>query len=192
MFIHPEKAKKEQVLDELVAIYEGRATGRYGLSHINQRAHALQSGQHARTQGLASHIVVAALLHDIGHMLHTLGSHPAAAGIDDRHEDVGADWLSNFFEPAVCEPVRLHVAAKRYLCTVEPEYFGRLTRDSVESLELQGGQMSPEEVIAFKRHASWKDAVLVRRIDELAKDPHAVTPDFIDFAEEIMQSVRAQ
>lgn len=178
---------KQQALEALLAIYDGRATGRYGLSLINQRAHAVQSGYHARAQGLSASMVVAALLHDIGHMVHDLGEHPAAQGLDDRHEEVGAAWLIGYFGPEVTEPIRLHVAAKRYLCAVEPDYRSRLSSDSIESLNLQGGQMSSAEVSAFRNQPCWEDAVALRRIDELAKDPDGPMPDFVAFAPEILQ-----
>jgi len=180
--------KAKQALDEITAIYIGRATGPYGLSHINQLAHAVQSGHHARSRGLTTSVVVAALLHDIGHMVHTLGEHPAAIGIDDCHETIGAEWLTRYFGPEVTEPIRLHVAAKRYLCTVESDYFDKLSRDSVESLRLQGGRMTEEEVADFQQKMYWQDAVALRRIDELAKDPLGPMPDFTEFSHALLQA----
>ena len=103
--------------------------------------------------------MLASLLHDVGHMIHTLGENPAGRGIDDVHEELGADWLAKRFGPEVSEPVRLHVAAKRYLCTVESDYFGKLAPDSVRSLELQGGLMSADEVEAFRAHPQHAEAV---------------------------------
>jgi predicted HD phosphohydrolase len=179
----------QAALAHLTSIFDGRATSRYGLTLINQRAHAVQSGFHGRAQGLPASIVVAALLHDIGHMVHDLGDHPAASGIDDKHEEIGAVWLAQYFGPAVTEPVRLHVAAKRYLCTVEPGYFEKLSDDSIESLLLQGGKMSDDEVLAFKQESYWEDAIALRRIDELAKDPEGPMPKFTEFAPEILQMV---
>lgn len=163
---------------ELLQIFVGRATKRYGLSEINQLQHALQCAAHAEADGAPPATVLAALLHDVGHMIHTLGENPAGRGIDDVHEQLGADWLAERFGPDVSEPVRLHVAAKRYLCTVEPDYFGKLAPDSVRSLNLQGGLMSPEEVETFRAHPQHAEAVRVRRFDEAAKDPRASTPDF--------------
>lgn len=167
--------------DELLDIYEGRAHGRYGLSQVTQRLHALQSGAVARARGLPAPLVVACLLHDIGHMIHGLGEHPAAVGIDDRHEAIGAEWLAQRFGPAVAGPVRLHVAAKRYLCATQPGYVDLLTRDSVESLALQGGPMSAGEVSAFEAEPYWRDAVALRRVDEAAKDPDGPMPAFGEF-----------
>ena len=175
----------------LIEIYVMRAQGRYGLAQVNQRAHAVQSGALARQQRLPASLVVAALLHDIGHMVHDLGHHPAAEGIDDRHEDVGARWLSRYFGPAVCEPVRLHVAAKRYLCSIDVAYHARLTSDSVESLALQGGPMSPEETIAFRQETFWREAVMLRKIDEAAKDPDGPMPLFGAFWFDIEKCLQA-
>lgn len=163
---------------ELLAIYAGRATRRYGLSDINQLQHALQSAAHAESDGCTPATVLAALLHDVGHMIHDLGEDPASAGIDDVHEELGAQWLAERFGPDVFEPVRLHVAAKRYLCATEPDYFGKLSEDSVRSLELQGGPMSAVEVAAFRKLPFHAEAVRLRRYDEAAKDPRASTPDF--------------
>jgi phosphonate degradation associated HDIG domain protein len=163
---------------ELLEIFVGRATRRYGLSDVNQLQHALQAAAHAEADGAPPATVLACLLHDVGHMIHRLGDDPAARGVDDVHEQLGADWLAARFCREVSEPVRLHVAAKRYLCTVEADYFGKLSADSVRSLELQGGLMSAEELAAFRAHPQHAEAVRLRRFDEAAKDPRAATPDF--------------
>ncbi|MBS0518740.1 MAG: metal-dependent phosphohydrolase [Proteobacteria bacterium] len=166
---------------ELLEIFAGRATRRYGLSDVNQLQHALQAAALAEADGASPATVLASLLHDVGHMIHGLGEDPAARGVDDVHEQRGADWLAERFSPEVSEPVRLHVAAKRYLCSVESDYFGKLAPDSVRSLTLQGGLMSPEEVETFRAHPQHAEAVRLRRYDEDAKDPHARTPDFDHF-----------
>jgi [1-hydroxy-2-(trimethylamino)ethyl]phosphonate dioxygenase len=163
---------------ELLEIFVGRATRRYGLSEVNQLQHALQCAALAEADGAPPATVLASLLHDVGHMIHTLGENPAGRGVDDVHEELGADWLAERFGPEVSEPVRLHVAAKRYLCTVESDYFGKLAPDSVRSLELQGGLMSADELEAFRAHPQHAEAVRLRRFDEMAKDPRASTPDF--------------
>ena len=175
---------------ELREIYADRAERRYGLSEVSQLEHALQAATLAQANGYAPSLIAAALLHDIGHMVHDLGENPAAEGVDDVHEDTGADWLAQFFPPDVTEPVRLHVAAKRYLCTTEADYFAKLSADSVRSLALQGGKMSAEELAAFKKQPSAMDAVLLRRLDEQAKDPNAVTPTFDDFLPLLIKTLR--
>jgi phosphonate degradation associated HDIG domain protein len=172
---------RQQILD----IYTLRATGRYGLSDVDQLQHGLQAASLAERMGENSEMIVAALLHDIGHMVHDLGENPAAEGVDDRHEEMGAEWLARVFPPAVTEPIRLHVPAKRYLCAVDKGYFGKLSQDSVMSLALQGGVMSEEEVVAFERLPHFEEAVRLRRLDEAAKDPDAETPPFEHFLSHI-------
>ena len=176
---------------ELLTIFTGRATKRYGLSAINQLQHALQVAALAEKDEAPPATVLASLLHDVGHMIHQLGEDPAARGVDDVHEELGARWLAERFGPAVSEPVRLHVAAKRYLCTVESDYFGKLSADSVRSLELQGGLMSPEELAAFCAHPQHAEAVRLRRFDEAAKDPRAATPDFDHYLRHVAACRRA-
>jgi len=164
--------------DELRAIFSGRATRRYGLAQINQLQHALQCATAAEGAGEAPSLIAAALLHDVGHMIHALGEDPASHGVDDRHEEQGAQWLAERFPESVSEPVRLHVPAKRYLCAAEPGYYATLSSDSVQSLKLQGGPMSAEEMAAFERVPWAMEATRLRRFDEAAKDPHARTESF--------------
>lgn len=166
---------------EIEAIYAERANLRYGLEDISQLQHALQSAALAEARGEAPALVLAALLHDVGHMIHKLGENPAEQGVDDRHEILGAKWLAKRLPPSVSEPVRLHVEAKRYLCAVDPDYFGKLAPDSVLSLKLQGGPMSEGDTEAFRGLPFAEDALRLRRIDEAAKDPLAVTPPVSHF-----------
>jgi phosphonate degradation associated HDIG domain protein len=184
------KPSGARIIEELASLFELRAGKRYGLASISQRAHGLQAADLARKAGLSEAMVVAALLHDIGHMVHSLGEHPASQGVDDRHEVIGADWLEPWFGQEVTEPIRLHVQAKRYLCSVEPGYFQGLSPDSAESLVLQGGGMSDTEVAAFRMTPGWKDAVALRRIDECAKDPAVTAPGFEEFVASIRSCMR--
>jgi phosphonate degradation associated HDIG domain protein len=181
----------DPVRQELLDIFTSRATKRYGLSAINQLQHALQAAALAEADGAPPATVLASLLHDVGHMIHQLGEDPAGRGIDDVHEELGAAWLAERFGPEVSEPVRLHVAAKRYLCAVEPDYFAKLSPDSVRSLGLQGGPMSAGEIDDFRRHPLYAEAVRLRRYDEAAKDPRAKTPDFDHFLRHVAVCRRA-
>lgn len=164
---------------------------RYGLSDINQIQHGLQAALLAEQAGDPPSLIAAALMHDIGHMLHDLGENPAADGVDDRHEDVGHAFLVTHFGPEVTEPVRLHVAAKRYLCGKEPDYFAKLSKDSVLSLSLQGGPMSTEEIAAFEDLPHWQDAVRLRRYDEGAKVKGLQTPPLSHFMPYVAEVLRA-
>ena len=163
-------------LERISELLTLKAEGLYGLSAVNQRQHALQAAWLAEQAGCSDALIVASLLHDVGHMVHDLGENPAEAGIDDMHEQRGFEFLAGWFGPEVTEPVRLHVAAKRYLCATEADYFSRLSKDSVLSLSLQGGPMSAAEVSAFDLSAQSAAAVQLRRFDERAKVKGLETP----------------
>ena len=166
----------DQAIQEIAALLEGKGQRRYGLSGVNQLQHALQAALLAEDAGCAPALIAAALLHDIGHMVHGLGDDPAADGVDDRHEELGRAYLAALFGPEVTEPVRLHVAAKRYLCGTESDYFARLSPDSVRSLALQGGPMPAQEAAMFHARPHAADAVKLRRFDEGAKVKDLATP----------------
>jgi phosphonate degradation associated HDIG domain protein len=176
----------------LIDIYANKASGRYGLSDVNQLQHALQSATLAERDGEPSTFITAALLHDVGHMIHELGEDAADHGIDDTHEELAGRWLEQYFGPDVSEPVRLHVPAKRYLCAVDSNYFGKLSEDSVKSLALQGGPMSLEEVAEFERNPHFEAAVRLRKIDDCAKSPAAATPAFGHFVQHIEAALSAR
>lgn len=171
----------EDVIATIRDLLERRADGLYGLHDVTQREHALQSAWLAERDGHPPALIAAALMHDIGHLVHDLGENPAEEGIDDRHEELGNAWLAKHFGPAVSEPVRLHVAAKRYLCATEADYFGKLSPDSVLSLSLQGGPMSGEEVAAFEALPHHAAAVTLRRYDDEAKVKDLATPPVAHF-----------
>ena len=181
----------EAILADIARRLDINGQHQYGLSDINQIQHGLQAAWLAEQAGDPPSLIAAALVHDIGHMLHTLGENPAEAGIDDRHEDVGHAYLAERFGPEVSEPVRLHVAAKRYLCGKEADYFAKLSKDSVLSLSLQGGPMSAEEIAAFEGLAFWQEAVRLRRYDEGAKVKALQTPVLAHFLPYVEQSLRA-
>lgn len=160
-----------------------RGARQYGDEAVSQLAHALQCATLAERSGASSALIVAALLHDIGHLLGEDGA--ARSGADAEHEQVGAAALAVLFRPAVTEPIRLHVPAKRYLCAREPGYDAVLSPASRRSLALQGGAFSPEETRAFLQSPYARDAVALRRWDEAAKDPNAETPGLLHFSKHI-------
>lgn len=172
-------------------IVDGKGHRLYGLSAVNQRAHALQAAMLAEQAGSSPALIVASLLHDIGHMVHDLGENPAERGIDDKHEELGHAWLTRWFGPDVTEPVRLHVAAKRFLCASEPDYFSKLSKDSVRSLDLQGGPMSGEEMAAYRANPWSEAATALRRFDEGAKVKGLETPPLQHFLTYVARCQRA-
>jgi gamma-butyrobetaine dioxygenase len=149
---------------------------------VSQAAHMLQAAALAERDGAGPPLVAAALLHDVGHFTGTVTGRDLMAGTDDKHSEQGANWLARWFGPEVTEPVRLHVAAKRYLCAAEPGYLARLSPASVYTLGVQGGAMEPGEIAAFLASAYAEDACRVRRWDDSAKDPGAAVPPFAHFA----------
>lgn len=180
-------------LDILAELFEGEGSAEYFGEAVTQAQHMLQAGALAEAAGAPPHLVAAALLHDVGHFQGAItGRDLMENGIDNRHSHTGADWLDQWFSPEVTEPVRLHVAAKRYLCAVEPGYFDLLSDASVDTLRVQGGPMNEEQVRAFEAHPGARDAVAVRRWDEQAKDPEMQTPDFGHFRSLLDGLLRAE
>jgi phosphonate degradation associated HDIG domain protein len=166
----------------------------YGLDHVTQLEHALQAAWLAERAGESDAMVAAALLHDIGHMVHDLGEevgeNPAALGIDDSHEEAGRRFLAAWFGEDVTAPVRLHVDAKRFLCGSEADYFAKLSPDSVLSLSLQGGPMAADEQAAFAALPYSAEAVRLRRYDDAAKVQGLATPHVDHFLRHVERSLR--
>jgi phosphonate degradation associated HDIG domain protein len=157
-------------IGELLALYQSKGAVRYGREAVTQAEHALQCASLAEAEGAAPALVAAALLHDVGHLLAKQDRDPTKVrNKDDKHEDIGWGYLKDLFGLDVAEPVRLHVGAKRYLCTVEPAYFDILSPASVRSLELQGGRLPDDQVEAFRTNRHAEDAVRLRRWDDRAK-----------------------
>jgi len=179
----------EALIQQIKAAFERRGGETYG-EGVNQTDHALQAGWLAERAGAPPSLVVAALLHDIGHLIHDLPEDIAEQGIDTEHESLGSAWLSRFFGPDVTEPVRLHVEAKRYLCVAEPGYFDRLSEASILSLKLQGGPHDDEEARAFATEPYAEAAVKLRHWDEEAKVLGMKTPDLAHFEPLIRASLR--
>jgi [1-hydroxy-2-(trimethylamino)ethyl]phosphonate dioxygenase len=163
-------------VERILSLFRDSGDGAYFGEAVTETEHALQCAHWAERAGSPPEVIAAALLHDVGHLLHDLGEDFADRGIDDRHEDGGAKWLAEYFDPAVTDPVRLHVAAKRYLCAVDPTYQSGLSKASLLSLRLQGGPMSEEEVADFERKPHYRSAVAVRRWDDAAKVPGLAVP----------------
>ena len=162
-------------IDEIRAAFAKRGHEGYG-EGVSQLEHALQCAVFAERDGAAEPLVVATLLHDIGHMLHDLPEDIADQGVDTQHESLGSAWLSQHFGPEVSEPVRLHVAAKRYLCATDAKYRAQLSPASEQSLVLQGGPFTAEEIAEFERHPFYRAAVALRHWDDLAKVPGMAVP----------------
>jgi phosphonate degradation associated HDIG domain protein len=171
----------EDPVEFLIRLFKERGDAAYIGEPVSQTEHALQAAWAAERAGADNALIVAALLHDVGHLLHDLPEDCAVSGIDDAHETRGARWLEQHFGPEVTEPVRLHVPAKRFLCATDPNYTGALSEASLRSLQLQGGPMTPKEAAEFRTHPLAEAAVALRRLDEQAKIPGLPTPGLEHF-----------
>jgi len=170
---------EQDFLDRLERIFEHDGAGIYLGEDVTIAEHMLQTAVQARAGGAHDALVAAALLHDVGHLVQ-----PDAAPDDWHrgHEQVAAEFLAGHYGPEVVEPARLHVAAKRYLCAIEPDYTRLLSDASLHTLELQGGIMQPDEVRAFEATPFHAGAVRLRRFEEQGKAIGlAELPTFADF-----------
>ncbi len=163
------------VLDDLFFLLERKGGERYGQEAVSQIDHALQAASLAEAERAPSALVIAALFHDIGHLMHE-NEEAALGGVDMRHEACGAAFLGDWFGPDIARPVRLHVEAKRYLCATEAGYFESLSPASKRSLQLQGGPLGAPEARIFAAEPHGEAATRLRRWDDGAKIVGAQTP----------------
>ncbi|MFC4604063.1 HD domain-containing protein [Rhodococcus kronopolitis] len=171
--------------DALTALFDGEGGQEYLGEQVSMAQHMLQTGRAARAEGAPTELVVAAVLHDVGHFSGAVSGRELMSGNDNHHDAVAAEWLSTWFDDAVTEPVRLHVAAKRYLCATDPAYYDKLSGASKFTMSVQGGSMSDEEVEAFAAEPFAEAACRLRRFDDLGKDPAAPVVTLADFRADI-------
>jgi phosphonate degradation associated HDIG domain protein len=169
---------RQTIVPFIADIFERRGAESYLGEAVTMSEHMLQSAALAEAAGADDNLVAAALLHDIGHYTNEFGDDYIEQGIDNLHDEAGARVLAGFFPALVIACVRLHVAAKRYLCATDPSYFDKLSPASVATLKLQGGPMTANEVAEFTRGPYYREAVRVRLWDEGGKVPGVKTPPF--------------
>jgi [1-hydroxy-2-(trimethylamino)ethyl]phosphonate dioxygenase len=171
------------VVDEIFAIFNTRGAAAYFGEPVSTTEHCLQTAHCAQLERAPAPLVVAALLHDIGHLIIDCPDDIEDWTEDAHHERVGSEWLAKRFGPEVSEPVRLHVPAKRYLCATRPKYFAKLSPASVLTLKLQGGLMSPEEIAAFEAEPFFREAVRIRHWDDHGKVAGVEMPGLLAYRE---------
>lgn len=168
-------------IEDIVRVFEAKGHEQYDGEPVTQLEHALQSAHLAEQAGAGSALITAALLHDLGHLLHDFGKTPTQQGLDDLHQYRCLPFLRALFGPETLEPIRLHVDAKRFLCARVPGYLDALSADSKRSLVLQGGIFDDVQARQFEALPFAEDAVRVRRWDDTAKSPDAVVPELSHF-----------
>ena len=183
------KLSPETIVAFLADIFERRGGEEYLGEPVTMAQHMLQGATLAEQDGQPEQIIVAALLHDIGHFTSEFGTYSPDDTHDKYHEEAGAKVLEGFFPSVVTDCVRHHVAAKRYLCATDPAYFAKLSAASVHSLGLQGGPMSAEEVAHFEAMENLKAIIDVRHLDDAGKEADMKTPPFAHFAPMVQRVV---
>ncbi|MCW5747272.1 MAG: HD domain-containing protein [Alphaproteobacteria bacterium] len=168
-------------VDDLFVLLGGAGSRQYGGEAVSQLAHALQAATLAVEAGEPATVVIAALFHDVGHLVGEGDQGQADRGIDERHEEAGAEVLRPLFGDDVAETVRLHVAAKRWLCFAEGGYWDSLSRASKVSLGVQGGPFDAAQAAAFRDLPQADAAIRLRRYDDLAKVRGKGTPGLDEF-----------
>lgn len=178
------------MVKKIVDLFNEKGHSLYGGEAVTQMEHALQAATFAKKNNASDALITASLLHDIGHLLHELPDNAPDFGVDDLHEELAAMFLEKYFIKEVVEPAKLHVQAKRYLCFVDADYYNTLSEPSRQSLALQGGIMNAEEAAEFEKYENYKEAVLLRTWDDLAKDPTVQTDPIEAFAPYIANTLK--
>lgn len=179
-----------ELVDEIFRVFREYGAEQYLGEKVSMTEHMLQSAYAAEQDDAPPHLVAAALLHDYGHFIHEFEPDAAEHGIDTRHEEVAHAFLAEHFGPEVAEPIRMHVAAKRYLCATDPSYLDELSPASVHSLHLQGGPFASPEVAAFEASPYAGDAVRLRRYDDVGKVEGLETPGLEHYRPVLEASMR--
>lgn len=182
---------KSNIIAFIADIFERRGAESYLGEQVTMSEHMLQGACLAEQDNASDELVVAALLHDIGHYTSEFGTYSPEDRKDKYHDAAGARVLEPYFPPVITQCVRLHVAAKRYLCAVDPDYLGQLSKPSIHSLSLQGGPMNEEEVAEFESSPFHKEAIMVRKWDDEGKVAGMKTKSFGDYTDMLQKIVDA-
>jgi phosphonate degradation associated HDIG domain protein len=182
-------AQADVVYQTLASLFNRFGDEQYG-EDVTQKQHMLQCAFLAEQEGESDDIIVASLLHDVGHFIGPQDASLLADGTPDedfKHEVLGARFLTKFFGKGITVPIQLHVAAKRYLCAVKDGYYQGLSEASKHSLRLQGGPMTPEQVSKFEQGPYFQQALRVRYFDDYGKQVGLQIPDLDYYRDRIMR-----
>lgn len=169
----------QQKIEEIFSLYERHGQEDYIGEPVSQIEHMSQAAQIAEDQGHDEEVILAAFFHDIGHLfaldkkLENMGGYGVM-----RHEKIGADYLRAMgFPEKMAKLVENHVQAKRYLTFRNPEYFGKLSEASLNTLAYQGGPMNQKEASCFENEELFALSLKMRTWDEQAKEEKKPLPD---------------
>ncbi|MCF8465213.1 MAG: HDIG domain-containing protein [Flavobacteriales bacterium] len=169
----------ETAVVEVFELFAKHGNADYIGEPISQLEHACQAAQLAEKEGFDNEVILAALFHDIGHLCEMNGEKPNMGGYGVmEHEKLGADFLRVIgFSEKITNLVQSHVAAKRYLCFSDVDYYDNLSEASKKTLEYQGGKMNASEALAFEKLPLFKTIIRMRYWDEKAKEIDVPLPD---------------
>jgi gamma-butyrobetaine dioxygenase len=167
--------------EEILAIYSSGVSEEYLGEDVKLVEHMLQCADLAQADNAPDHLILAALLHDIGHLLIPEAAAAHQSGVDAHHDEVGSRWVQERFPESVSIPILLHVAAKKYLVATDQSYFQKLSEASRETLAMQGGAMSSQAAEEFIEMPGARDAVQLRLWDDEAKIRGKATSQISDF-----------
>ena len=176
-------------LDDIEHLFHTRGHAQYSGEPVTQLQHALQSAALAEGEGADDELITAALLHDLGHLVHDLGETPTLQGVDDLHQFIAIPFLRGLFSARVLGAVQGHVDAKRYLCATRPGYLAALSADSQRSLVLQGGVFDAAQAHAFIAQPGAQEAVRLRLWDDAAKSATMSTPPLAHYLQRARRCV---
>lgn len=175
----------DEIYEKIIAAVRAVEDLPYDGEEVDQLHHALQCAALARESGHSPELVVAALVHDIGRSPVVVQE----VGVSGGHGNVAKRWLAPLVGEQIAWLAEQHVPAKRYLVATDPSY--ELSETSRRTLEKQGGPMSLQEVAEFENHPGFREAVELRRWDDLGKDPRSEVPPLEEYAEDLKTVIAA-
>lgn len=179
----------DQAIEEILDAFAACGDLDYG-ENISMREHMLQTAYLAESSGGSDDLIVAALLHDYGHLVCNLPNNTFSEGKDNFHETVGARALANWFGDGIVGAIRLHVDAKRYLCAATPDYESKLSEASIITLAVQGGPMGEREMTEFRRQSGHSMALRIRVYDDLGKEREMRRPELEHYVPVLKRCLR--
>ena len=161
---------------DIIGLFAESGLRAYG-ERVTQLSHALQCAALAYRDRADDEVLVAALLHDVGHLVED----PGVELPDRHHGSAGAALIRPFVPARIAWLVEHHVIAKRYLCSVDPRYVEHLSPVSQRSYAAQGARLDPEEQLALETQPWFADAVRLRRWDDAGKSPEVIYPPLVEY-----------
>jgi 2-amino-1-hydroxyethylphosphonate dioxygenase (glycine-forming) len=188
---------EQETANEIIQFFEQFGDRDYIGEPVSQIEHMCQCAALAEAASAEEEVVLAAWLHDIGHLCAYAFPEWEAKYMDEvgvvDHEMLGANYLRNKgFAEKVCRLVENHVAAKRYLTYFFPNYYDQLSDASKKTLAIQGGVMNKEEAKTFETDVLFNDYLLLRRWDDQAKKRNQTIPSLIHYQQMIIDHLTKQ